>query len=513
MLIAVGEPSGAIEVEQHILPPRHDKRAGYHPRQVRALDVATRHYTRKEPLGDDNLRDLLNGKWLDPLLGALAGYALIRAGAADRFIGRPSGGTRVQPSALANMLNFFGDLPDSHVLAALCRPEQREEHFSRALELGLPVFAEGFRRLYSWHRESGNRVRPLWLEPSALLSGSIWTAWAAERPAIRVENGSFGEPPPGWAMLEDKRELIQRALPAIGAVRVAGDPIPHRTTAFAVAPGLVATMEYAWPTDPPPDSEDAPVVAIDFGAGPESGGPRFPVIERVAVIELANEWASSALVLLRTADRAEDGTPFPAPLRLAAQPPDAIEGRRVAVIGFPGEDGRIPPQVRERVFGGTFWVKRIQPGRALSLAEDGSVLRHDCMTAGGNGGVARCSTSRPARSSRCTTAGSGRSTSAATRCRSGRCSTALRRPARRPAAGPDARAARRLLCSAPCPTAAPMSLDAAATCCSPRSPRSSSGSSSARVSGGGGDARAAARGRGRGCRAAPGSRARRPSTG
>jgi hypothetical protein len=388
VLIAVGEPSGAIEVEQYILPPRDGKQGGYNPRQIRALDLATRHYERREPLGDENMRDLLAGKWLDPLLGALAGYALIRAGDAKRYVGTPREGKRKQQSAMKNMLNFFPGLPDSHVLAALCEPERRDEHFGRALALGLPVFADGFRALYDWYHEQERKGRPLWMERSALLSGSIWTAWAAERPAIRVENGSFGEPPPGWGVLEDVRATLEQALPAVGALRVAEATFPLRTTAFAVAPGLVVTMEYAWPHEPPPDGEEALAVEIDFGAGPEPSGRRFPVIERVAVTDFTSTafGKSSAFVVLRTAERAVDGSPFPTPLRLAARPPDAIEGRRVAVIGFPGQDGRIPPYLRERVFGGTFWVKRIQPGRALTLAEEGTVLRHDCMTAGGNGG-------------------------------------------------------------------------------------------------------------------------------
>jgi hypothetical protein len=383
VLIAVGERSGAVEVEQHIMPLRDDDGAAYSPRQIRALDVATRHYERREPLGDDNFADLLVGKWLDPLLGALAGYALIRAGETDRYIGRPSEGTGLQESALKNMLNFFSGLPDSHVLAALCEPQRRDEHFGRALELGLPVFAEGFRKVYEWHSESpGHRTRPLWVEPSALLPGSIWTAWAAERPAIRVENGSFGDPPPGWGMLEDAREAIERMLPAVGALCVAGDPFPFRGTAFAVGPGLVATATYGSETDPSTRVGDTPGAEIDFGSEPAARGPRFAVTERVAEFRLTD---LVAITLLRTTDSADDRTPFPLPLRLASQPPEPLEGRRVAVIGYPGDDMRLPADVRQRVFG-EYGVKRILPGRVLSLAEQGSVLRHDCLTAGGNGG-------------------------------------------------------------------------------------------------------------------------------
>ena len=32
---------------------------------------------------------------------------------------------------MRNMLKFFGELPDSHILAGLCEPERRGEHYAR----------------------------------------------------------------------------------------------------------------------------------------------------------------------------------------------------------------------------------------------------------------------------------------------------------------------------------------------------------------------------------------------
>ena len=314
VLIAVAEDSGGVDVQQYLFPVRERDDVPFFGvddgRQVRRLDLAQRHYGQGAPLED--LDDLLYGKWLDPLLGALGGYALIRAGKAERYVGHPTDGDGLQASAMKNMLNFFGGLPDSHILAGMCEPERRDEHFGRALALGLPVFSEGFLVLFEWYRTvSGRHARPIWVDRAALIPGSPWTAWVAERPVITVTDGSLATVPPGWTALDRSRDRVERAIAAVGSVHSERSAVPLAGTAFAIAPGVVMTMGHVL-ADPPYGD-----VSIDFSDRPGNPGARFAVLEELGRIERP----LSPVVFLRTVDRAPDGTAFPEPLRLAGTAP------------------------------------------------------------------------------------------------------------------------------------------------------------------------------------------------
>jgi hypothetical protein len=194
VLIIVAEDSGEIEVQQYMLPLIHLESENFGIRRylddrggnIRRVELAQRHYASGQSLKYEQLVDLLYGKWLDPLLGCLGGYSLIRAGKKHEYIGHPTpdlGPEDLEQSAMRNMLKFFGQLPDSHVLAGLCQADERDFHFENALKIGLPVFREGYQALEAWNSESTNKL----LGDTdggrhrLLLSGSTWTAWV-ERP-------------------------------------------------------------------------------------------------------------------------------------------------------------------------------------------------------------------------------------------------------------------------------------------------------------------------------------------
>ena len=117
VLIAVAEDNGGVDVQQYLVPARPDAlvHGGDYlqdPRNIRRLEQAQRYYARLPRLQsfDEQLQlieqelhvqDLLAGKWLDPLLGALAGYALVRGGEPERYAGSPvPNGTGMQQSAM-----------------------------------------------------------------------------------------------------------------------------------------------------------------------------------------------------------------------------------------------------------------------------------------------------------------------------------------------------------------------------------------------------------------------------
>jgi hypothetical protein len=188
VLVAVLESDGTVDVQQILLPltpetPSRDFLKD--PTNVRKVDLGVRAFAAGEmhPLNERDLKDLLAGRWIDPILACVAGYSLARAGEPERFLGQvrrgalddldPDAPPRVRPlekSALVNLLSLFPGLPDAWVLAGVCDPSRQEEHFGKAVRRGVPLCTEGLRIL-------GPRPEPL----AGLLPGSPWTAWTVQR--------------------------------------------------------------------------------------------------------------------------------------------------------------------------------------------------------------------------------------------------------------------------------------------------------------------------------------------
>jgi hypothetical protein len=376
LLVAAAEDSGAIDVQQYLVPLKgaHDGYLTSDPRNIRRLELAQRLYTRGPAVRTDDrpgdigsgLQDMLYGKALDPLLGALAGYSLVRAGHPEQY----------RAVAMGNMLTHFGGLPDSHVLAAICDPERRDEHFAVASRLGIPVFADGFRALHEWcsANETG---RSLWTDPDMLLPGSTWTAWVASRPALRVHDGVMQPAPIGWSVLERRREEIERALPAVGRLRRPDAGYGYSATAFLVAPGIAMTMAVALP------QHEMAGCTVDFADGENGSGCSFDVLDRVAT---GGAEGASRFALIRLSSTTARGERLPRPIALASRMPSPSHGRPVLVAGFPGRDTRVPQDVLDLTFGGVYGVKRVQPGQILSVEQDAGEFTNDCLTSGGNGG-------------------------------------------------------------------------------------------------------------------------------
>ncbi len=213
-----------------------------------------------------------------------------------------------------------------------------------------------------------------------------------KRPAIDVVNDSFEAFHPNWLHLNDAapRKVIEAAIPSIGRVEVIGaHNIPYGGTAFVVGHDLLMTNRHvaALFADGLGDrgiyfisGRDS---AIDFRRerGNSSSAP-FDVDEVVMI----HPWWD--MVLLRVPGLGARH----APLKLAATPADDLIGREIAVIGYPGYDGRNPADVQHRVFNGVYYVKRLQPGYLRARADVESYDRiqhvptHDASTLGGNSG-------------------------------------------------------------------------------------------------------------------------------
>ncbi|MDF3041021.1 MAG: hypothetical protein K0Q71_3727 [Thermomicrobiales bacterium] len=396
VLVLVAEDGGGFDVQQYIIPLQRPGQAENSflladPANIRRLEQAQRYFASGQefPLNYDLAS--IYGEWLDPLLGSMAGYTLIRRGMAADYAsevqtddGQPLRGG----SPLRTMLGAYDALPDSHVLAGLAEPEHRAQHYANALQRGLPLFVDGFRALYDWYREQGGELpAPLAEAGLGLLPGTIWTAWTMLRPTLLVRGGRLAETPPGWEISDATREAIERTCRAVGRIEPTGpSAVQFFGTAFLVAPDVLLTASFIAESFAALDANGTWAFQPGMGArvdlGEEFGGEEPIEIEITGVIGVDNE---HQVALLRAAPQTRQGAPLPTALTIAAHAPEPLERRDIYVVGYPGFDARMNPTLAEQIFKSTFNVKRVMPGEIVHLAEDG-VLHHDAFTQGGTAG-------------------------------------------------------------------------------------------------------------------------------
>lgn len=208
------------------------------------------------------------------------------------------------------------------------------------------------------------------------------------RPPLMVANGTFEQPPPEWAALEEERTAIDAVIPRVGRVDVDGHPrLDWVGTASLVGPGTLMTNRHVavefsevagdgWAFRPGMTSR------LDVCA--ESGAPA-PQPYRITGVIGVHE--SHDLALLTVAGTSDDGAALPDPLTVVATEPSDLTGTPVYVVGHPAWDGRRnDPEAMARLFFDVYNVKRLQPGEVMPEECDAATLAHDCSTLGGNSG-------------------------------------------------------------------------------------------------------------------------------
>lgn len=214
------------------------------------------------------------------------------------------------------------------------------------------------------------------------------------RPVVDIEQDTYGRPPTPWAHLYDPatRQRLSSAIRAIGRVEVPNHPnYPYAGTGFLVANDLLMTNRHV-----------AEIFATGLGVNElrfqtgraadfdfvQEREPRPPVTVRVERVVMIHPYWDMAL--LRVRDVPSDR----APLTLATEMPESLEGREVVVIGYPAFDPRNDVALQSQIFGGVYYVKRLQPGRIMGRGRTSSygnvvhALTHDSSTLGGNSGSA-----------------------------------------------------------------------------------------------------------------------------
>lgn len=215
-----------------------------------------------------------------------------------------------------------------------------------------------------------------------------------DRPAIDVKGSSFEKPIPPWDHLGSgaPRENLKRAIRSVGRVGVPGHPsIPYGGTGFVVGDGLLMTNRHVAAFF----TEGLGLRRLDFTPGrgadidfrKERGSEESIRMEVDRVVMVHPYWDMALLKVDGLGAEQE-------PLELAVDDPDDLAGREIALIGYPAPDARNDQTLQDRIFGGVYYVKRLQPGKlrpsrgTTSFGNTVRAVTHDSSTLGGNSGSA-----------------------------------------------------------------------------------------------------------------------------
>jgi hypothetical protein len=210
------------------------------------------------------------------------------------------------------------------------------------------------------------------------------------RPALLVSGTSLAGVPPYWNVLEDQREDIEVAQRGVGRIELLGHPeYDWAGTGFLVNDAVLMT------------TRRVAELFLEHGGG---GWQFRPGISTWMNYRSCSEDVASAgyrvrgvlgvhdrydLALLEV-ERPQVNGAAPAPLALAGEPPPALEGRPVYLIGYPVRDARRnEPEAIARIFRDVYNVKRVQPGQlrgGLNFHEV-QLLRHDAGPLGQSAGA------------------------------------------------------------------------------------------------------------------------------
>jgi len=243
------------------------------------------------------------------------------------------------------------------------------------------------------------------LSPEAQLG--IEAIISIARPALLLEDGAFGDPPPPWdAILGPHRQSIRAAAMSVGRIGVRGLPqVPYAGTGFMVADDVVMTNCHVarlfsqlgadgdWTFQPGLD------VDLDFFEDPDARQASSPRAASARIGGVIGIHPNLDLALLSLSP-SEAGDHIGKPLSIMSRDPREAEGRNIYVLGYPAADYRNDASLQRSIFGDRYRVKRLQPGAVMAAPEDASIrmrpcstgaepediIFHDASTLGGNSG-------------------------------------------------------------------------------------------------------------------------------
>jgi len=211
------------------------------------------------------------------------------------------------------------------------------------------------------------------------------------RPSLLIWQGIYEEPKLDlWrARLDNARDDIQKAIAATGRIEIKGRQT-HVGTAWLIRDNIAVTNRHVASIFAQPrnglfeivrdSSGQSATVVVDFLS--ELDNPNSREARVTDVLYIASKYAGEPDVAFLVLDETAD-LPEPARLgddtELTKHPDDAL-----ATIGYPAFDSRNNADDQQRIFGGSYNVKRLAPGLVQDLRP--STIAHDCTTLGGNSG-------------------------------------------------------------------------------------------------------------------------------
>jgi endonuclease G, mitochondrial len=185
-----------------------------------------------------------------------------------------------------------------------------------------------------------------------------------KRPAIDIIDGDYTIVHKEWLHFNtdaDIKRNIRKAIPSIGRIELPHHPtLPYAGTGSVVGDHILMTNRHVAEIF----CSGLGIRNLIFRPGYEAGidflqerdKPASLFLEVRRVLMVHPFWDMALLHV--------DGlAPAQAPLTLSLQRPEDMNGRDVAIIGYPAFDRRNDPKIQDQVFGGVYYVKRLQPGK------------------------------------------------------------------------------------------------------------------------------------------------------
>jgi S1-C subfamily serine protease len=214
------------------------------------------------------------------------------------------------------------------------------------------------------------------------------------RPVVFVRGDSYDDLCDPWASLNtpEIKTRLGALFRLIGRIEVPTNPlIPYAGTGFVVGNGLVATNRHVAQIFARglglTVRYKAGDAAIDFKRRVDTAEDDRSAYFAVSGVEMIHPYWDIALLRV-------DGLPAERMLRLSVRSPEELIDRNIVVIGYPAFDPRNEAALQNKIFGGVYYVKHLQPGVVRPRVEVQSfdnrvaAMTHHAATLGSNSGSA-----------------------------------------------------------------------------------------------------------------------------
>ena len=214
------------------------------------------------------------------------------------------------------------------------------------------------------------------------------------RPVVFVRGNSYDEVGNPWSSLNaaEVKTRLSDLFPLIGRIELPNSTLlPYAGTGFVVGKGLVATNRHVAQIFAQGlgltiryRGGDA---AIDFKREVDTPEDDRSDYLSVRGVEMIHPYWDMALLQV-------DGLRTDKMLPLSVLSPDQLVNRNIVAVGYPALDPRNDAALQDKIFGGVYYVKRLQPGvvraraKVQSFENQVNAMTHDASTLGGNSGSA-----------------------------------------------------------------------------------------------------------------------------